>query len=179
MTITNDDVDIFTHLDMNNNTITNVGNSGGDWTANSLAIGSGNSVLSSGGTLSIRTASSQRLTMNNGGNDYFSGSRSSIIIRTNASSSQGGLQLLTNGVTFFPIFTNRDLVLETQFSNDFISLRPGGTARLTVTGTGVDFHNSVISNANIDGLIDERFHSSTEPPTDADWSESDYWFQYV
>ena len=54
MTITTD-VNVNVNLDLNNNNILNVGDSGGDWSANNLQIGSGNAILRAGGHLSLRS----------------------------------------------------------------------------------------------------------------------------
>ena len=60
-------ISAYDNLSMENNSVLNVGNSGGDWTANSLAIGSGNSSLISGGTLTISTEGSNRVVISSSG----------------------------------------------------------------------------------------------------------------
>ena len=61
MIISTFEIDFFENLDMNDNDILNVGNSGGDWTTNSLSIGSGDGTLTAGGSLLLDVPADQNI----------------------------------------------------------------------------------------------------------------------
>ena len=168
--VTSSEIDFFENLDMSNNAIINVGNSGGDWTANYLKIGSGNSILdagSSSSTLQLRTGNVSRVTI-----DENNLTLNGIDLALNGNSITG-LTLTTSDISDFPnipdagdsfpsqgawtnsLFriSNQSSVLQAgNSSGESLTIRTGGTTsaenRIVISESEVDFSENLNMNNN-------------------------------